>query len=120
LHLKNSDDNGIYWLRITDYPTEKISSDFSKREQEKFLRLEASTLIMMIGKQLSEERISLNNYSGIYSKGVITQQSKGELIYVKVFLVKSRIYQLMTSCLPEKKDNPSIKAFFDSFELIEN
>jgi hypothetical protein len=56
---------------------------------------------------------------GEVTQGVRKEEDKG-LIYVKVFLVKSRIYQLMTSCSLDKKDNLSINTFFDSFELLEN
>jgi hypothetical protein len=120
---KGKDDNAIYWLNVTDFPPDKINSDLAKDVQDKFIKTQASSIIRMVGNVLSEENISINNFPGIYMKGEVTQRVTKEeekgLIYVKVFLVKSKIYQLMTSCALEKKDNPSIKAFFDSFELLE-
>jgi hypothetical protein len=120
----NTDDNVVYYISVTDYPSDKISSDFPKEVQDKFIKTQASVLIRLIGKPLSEEKITFKNYNGIYIKGEVTQGVRKEedkgLIYVKVFLVKSRIYQLMTSCSLNKKDNLSINTFFDSFDLLEN
>ena len=118
---KGTDDNQVYWLNVTDYPPDKINSDFSVDKQEQFLKIQASVIIMLIGKTLSEENIELNSFKGKYMTGEILKPAAElhDLIYVKVYLVKSRLYQLMVSCTPDKKDNTSVKAFFDSFELIE-
>jgi len=118
---KGTDDNQVYWLNVTDYPPDKINSDFSVDKQEQFLKIQASVIIMLIGKTLSEENIELNSFKGKYMTGEILKPPAElhDLIYVKVYLVKSRLYQLMVSCTPDKKDNPSVKAFFDSFELLE-
>lgn len=118
---KGSDDNKVYWLNVIDYPPDQINSDFSVDKQEQFLKIQASVLIMMIGKILSEENIELNSFKGKYMTGEILKPPAElhNLIYVKVYLVHSRLYQLMVSCTPDKKDNPSVKAFFDSFELLE-
>ncbi len=114
---KNTDENLVYWLNVTDYPEDKISSD--KDKQEQFLTTQASVLIMMIGKVLSEEDTELNGFKGKFLTGEILSPP-AELhnpVYVKAFLVKNRVFQLMVSCKPDKKDNPFIKAFFDSFEI---
>jgi hypothetical protein len=54
-----TDDNVVYWIMVTDYSPDKISSDFPKEAQEKFIKIQASVMIGLIGKALSEEKIIL-------------------------------------------------------------
>lgn len=115
------DSNKTYSVHIVELPAERVKAKSSDEVKYENVKEYAMFLVGLIAKPLFEEKIWLQGNTGIYVKGEILQPPSElhDRIYVKAYLVNSRIYTLMVACKSENEDNKDIFTFFDSFELIE-
>lgn len=68
------------------------------------------------GRVISMEKSHYKEYPGRHVK--IDHNNGEEIVNMKIYLVKSRVYFLEVRCKPDKEKNPSIGTFFNSFEII--
>ncbi len=111
------DDNLVYGVIYTDYPDSLVSSEFEKEKVNGFFTgaIEgASTNIE--GIVLSQEVVSYKKFPGRLVKIQFGEEKMN--MYMKMFLVKNRVYILQVICTAKKDKNKSINKFFDSFALV--
>ena len=71
----------------------------------------------MNGTVVSVTKVNYKDFPGRLAK-MSFMDGQG-LCYMKILLVHSRIYILMTLCEPLKDKNPSMDKFFNSFVLLD-
>lgn len=110
------DDNLYYEASYWNYPDTLVNSDFNDEFVDAFLeKLAEAALVSTNGKLISKQKISYKGFPCISTK-IITANEKG-ICYIKIFLVKNRIYSMQISTLTENDKNPAIDRFFNSFTV---
>ena len=76
----------------------------------------ARDLVAMVtnGKLLTDTDISIDNFPG----RLVRIEKDKRIWTVRAYLVKERMYQLMTMEPKAKEQNPSVAKFFESFHLL--
>lgn len=113
------DDNILYMLNYTDYPTDIINSEMDETALEKFFTGSVNGAVNnMEGELKSEKKIEI---LGNVGREIIINYLNGEAIMrMQIILVGNRMFTLQTIALAANDDNEAQKRFFNSFELIEN
>jgi hypothetical protein len=70
--------------------------------------------IVTAGKELTDTDITLEGFPG----RLVRIEKDKQIWTLRVYLVKERIYQLMTTEPKAKDPNPAVTKFFDSFKLL--
>jgi hypothetical protein len=117
------DDNFDYFVLQTEFTDSLTNSDKMdeaaiQRLYQGFIDKEVSFLHANL---LSEKKIIFKGYSGIVVKyEKIEDDGLIAVINMRIFLVKNNFYKMKTVTYTafQKDDNPSIKRFFDSFDLL--
>ena len=114
---KYKDDNMAYYIMYSDYPDTLVNSDFKDELLDTFFKNSIDGGAKnMNGTVVSVTKVNYKDYPGRLAK-----MSFGDgqgFCYMKIFLVHSRIYILMSLCETLKDKNTSMDKFFDSFALI--
>lgn len=96
--------NSVFEKAVTEPKDIKRTLDFARD-----LLLTLST-----GKLLSHEDLSLDGFSGRQ-----VRVEKGKRVWtLRAYVVKERMYQLMTTELKGKEQTPEVAKFFESFKLL--
>jgi hypothetical protein len=70
------------------------------------------------GEFIYKKNIKLNGHPGMEYRAEGTKNKTEMVIFGKVFLVGTRLYQVMVTTLKDDAGNPNIRKFLDSFKLI--
>ncbi len=112
---KYKDPNMIYGLMYSDYPDSIISSDFKDELIDTFFNGAVRGAVANVnGTLLSMEKTPYKEYPG---RQVKISFSLG-VMYMRIYLVKSRTYMLQVGCETKNDNNTSVPKFFNSFELL--
>lgn len=115
---KYKDDNAMYMTAYCDYPDTLVSSDFKDELVDEVFKGAVDRMAGRLGGEMvSVDRIAYKGYPGRNVKATV-KDNQG-FAYVRVYLVRSRLYILMVMCETPKEDNPSINRFFNSFEITD-
>ena len=111
----DGDENFIYLVNYTDYPTELIDSENADLVEE-FLTASVNGSAANVGGEIVETKdISINDYPG---KEVLIELEMGTaVIDMKVYLVNNRMYMLQVITTPDNLNNSNALKFFESFKL---
>lgn len=112
------DDNILYMLSYTDYPTEKVNAENMDKESLNKYYEDAvkGSVNNLDGVLKSEETIDIFGHEG-RSITVNYMESKA-IMKMQILLVKNRMYAIQVIALAENDNNESQNRFFNSFELI--
>ena len=116
---KYKDENMAYYIMYSDYPDTLVNSDFKDELLDTFFKNSIDGGAKnMNGTVVSVTKVNYKDFPGRLAK-MSFMDGQG-LCYMKIFLVHSRIYILMTLCEPLKDKNPSMDKFFNSFVLLDD
>lgn len=111
-HIYSLDSNGVSFTisnSVIDNPLTE------PKDIKRTLDL-ARDLVAMVtnGKQLTNMDISLDGFPG----RLVRIEKDKKIWTLRAYLVKQRMYQLMTTEPKAKEANPSVAKFFESFKLL--
>lgn len=112
------DENLIYTVNTTVYPSEYVHSDNESSVQEYVdgMRLGLHEDLMTLK---SEKDYKFKGYPGVEFESTYTDMDLGEITIIsKVFLVKNVGYMLQVYTLGSEASNKSSKQFFNSMKLL--
>ncbi|NER13756.1 hypothetical protein GWK08_09920 [Leptobacterium flavescens] len=110
-----NDDNLVYMSAFTAYPEEYMSNEDPGFKDTVLDGAVNGAVTNVNGKLLSKENIFFNGFPGRTAKIEIQGST---IINQKIVLVDNLLYICQIICMADKDDNKSMKAFFDSFDLI--
>ncbi len=115
MHAPTSgDDNAVYSVIRSDYPKEQFKDADDEYNATVLNGAVNGAVSNVQGKLLFDEKITFNGYPGRSIKIEI----QGGFIYINAYLVENSMFITQVICLSSNDENPSIKRFLDSFELI--
>ncbi|MEZ4993349.1 MAG: hypothetical protein R2824_23200 [Saprospiraceae bacterium] len=110
-------DNLFYMVSYCDYPEGSVHADSTELLEEFFDVTVKESAFSISGDLVYSNPWEWNDYPGRIWR---VDYLKGEaIIKTRAFLVDNRYYSMQTIMLKDKSLNPSSKAFFDSFYLLD-
>lgn len=107
--------NLVYMLNCTVYPDSLINSDFTDIIDNFFSGTIKGAVNNAGGELISEKVIEYGSFPG---REVRISADEGESIFIsRLYLIKSQFFMLIILTDSEKKDNPDINKFFNSFRF---
>jgi len=121
----DKEENFAYFLYYTQYPNSSYNSDFINNDtlQNLYKKIIDDELYyynekLLSKRLLSENTVMLKRYTGKEIKiSFVDNGSKGTLT-IRMFLIKDNFYMMETVTYGKNDFNPSMKRFFDSFDLL--
>lgn len=112
-----ADENLMYLINCTEFPDSLINSEQTEGIDGFFRGTIDGAVNEIGGKILSEKKITLKG--GYPGREVKIDFNEGSaIIYMRLYLVKSKLFMLETITQADKAPNKSITRFLESFQLI--
>jgi hypothetical protein len=111
-----ADDNLMYLVNCTVFPETLVHSDFVDKQANFFRATIDGAVAKIGGKIISEKDIKINSFPGREVK--IDYNEGKEIIFMRLYLVKNKLFVLETITPTQKVPNEAISRFLNSFQLL--
>ena len=112
---ESGDDNAVYSIIRSDYPEEQFKDADDEYNSNVLDGAVNGAVSNVQGTLIFDKKV---NFNGFPSRNIKIEMSGG-YIYINAILVYNSMYITQVICLQENDNNPSIKRFQDSFDIIE-
>ena len=112
---ENTDPNLVYMASYIEYPGD-IDGNNKAKQKELCRKAVDDAAVRLKGKILKENLNTIDGYEGIEAR--IEYKEETEVLKMRMYLVKNKMYMLETMTKIAKDNNKSIARFMNSFKLV--